>query len=161
MNGCFTEETGRTGSFLIEAGARSPLRNRHEHKLRSSCECGCRTIRNDSNPQRGGESAQLVRWLKQHAREYNLIRVHAIFSHAPSFGMRIARRQAVPYINRPSGVLCRWPLRQSRIRKEVFLALFERASLDHAAALEFTAELEQTETADLRLKVPSFVLPYG
>ena len=106
-------------------------------------------------------SAPLSRWLQRHVREFDLVHVHALFSHAPSLGMRIARQQRVPYINRPSGLLGRWPLQQSPVRKQLFLALLDRANLDNAAAIEFTAELEREEAASLRLKVPGFVLPCG
>jgi glycosyltransferase involved in cell wall biosynthesis len=106
-------------------------------------------------------SASLSRWLRQHVREFDLVHVHALFSYASSIGMRIARQAGVPYIVRPSGLLCRWSLQQSRLRKRLFLALLDRANLNGSAAIEFTSEQEQHEAADLKLTAPGFVMPYG
>jgi glycosyltransferase involved in cell wall biosynthesis len=75
--------------------------------------------------------------------------------------MRIARHAGVPYIVRPSGLLCRWSMQQSRLRKQLFLSLLDRANLNGSAAIEYTAEQEQAEAADLRLTAPGFVMPYG
>ena len=106
-------------------------------------------------------SWELTRWLWQHARDYDLIHVHALFSYASSMAMLVARARKVPYICRPSGLMCRWSLQQSRGRKRLFLALFDRANLNGSAALEYTAEQERDESADLGLRAPAVVLPYG
>jgi glycosyltransferase involved in cell wall biosynthesis len=106
-------------------------------------------------------SAPLARWLRRHVGDYDLLHIHALFSFAPSAAMRIARRAKVPYIARPCGVLCRWSLRQSRLRKQVFLALWDRANLNGSAAIEYAAEQEREEAADLSLRAPGFVMPYG
>ncbi len=106
-------------------------------------------------------SPGLALWLERHIEEYDLLHVHALFSYAPSVAMRIARRHGVPYINRPSGLLCRWSLLQSRRRKQIFLAVSDRLNLSAASAIEFTAEQERDEVADLGLSTPSFVMPYG
>lgn len=106
-------------------------------------------------------SASLTRWLRQHVREFDLVHVHALFSHASSMAMHIARHAGVPYIVRPSGLLCRWALQQSRFRKRCFLALLDQANLNGSAAIEFTSEQEQEEASDLKLTAPGFVMPYG
>ncbi len=106
-------------------------------------------------------SRELTMWLRKHLVDYDIVHVHAAFSYVPSSSMRLARRARIPYINRPSGLFCRWSMQQRTFRKRLFLALFERANLEGAAALEFTAEQEQDETADLGFSVRSFVLPYG
>jgi len=106
-------------------------------------------------------SASLARWLEEHVCDYDIVHVHALFSHAPNVAMRASRRHGIPYINRPSGLLCRWSLEQSRLRKRIFLSLFDRANLNGAAALEFTAEQEKDEASELGLVSRSFVMPYG
>ena len=106
-------------------------------------------------------SLPFIRWFKSHARDYSLIHIHALFSFTSSAGMKIARSQGVPYIVRPSGLLCRWSLQQSAARKRLFLKLFDRANLEGSSALEFTAEQELEEANDLGLKTRRFVMPYG
>lgn len=106
-------------------------------------------------------SASMTRWMWRHVPDYDLIHVHAMFSHASTVGMAISRWHGKPYINRPLGLLCEWSLQQSAFRKKLFLALFERANLNHAAGLEYTAEQEMAEAQSLGLTAPSFVLPFG
>ena len=106
-------------------------------------------------------SGALSAWLGRHMHEYDLIHVHAFFSHASTAAMCHARRLHKPYLVRPLGLLCTWSLEQSALRKSLYLALVERKNLDHAAGLEYTSEQELDEAAPLHLKAPGFVLPFG
>ncbi|MGB8167143.1 MAG: glycosyltransferase [Chthoniobacteraceae bacterium] len=106
-------------------------------------------------------SLDFTLWLWRHVRDYDLLHVHALFSYPSSMAMLVARARKVPFICRPSGLLCRWSLQQSRGRKRLFLELFDRANLDASAAIEYTAEQERAESADVGLQAPAIVLPYG
>jgi glycosyltransferase involved in cell wall biosynthesis len=106
-------------------------------------------------------SASLTRWLQANVRNYDIVHVHALFSYPSSAAMLITRRRQVPYICRPSGLLCHWSLQQSPARKRAFLALVDRSNLNGASAVEFTSEQEQSEASALKLKAATFVLPYG
>jgi glycosyltransferase involved in cell wall biosynthesis len=103
----------------------------------------------------------LSRWLGQNARHYDLVHVHVLFSCTTSLGMAQLRKQRVPYILRTIGQLNRWSLSQSRVRKQLFLKLVDRANLQGARALHFTSEAEREEVGDLQLATPTFVLPLG
>jgi glycosyltransferase involved in cell wall biosynthesis len=106
-------------------------------------------------------SASLAAWLRRHVPDYDLLHVHALFSFAPSMAMSVARRSNVPYIVRPLGLLGRWSLRQSAWRKRAYLAAIDRANLNGSRGLEFTSREELMEAADLGLRAPGFVLPFG
>lgn len=104
------------------------------------------------------------RWLKQHIDDYDLLHIHAIFSFASSYAMALARRRNIPYVLRPIGQLEPWALRQSRLRKHLFLQLFENSNLLGAAAIQFTAESEQTKTMQALSElqgVHSEIIPLG
>lgn len=106
-------------------------------------------------------SPGLSHWLGQHARHYDFVHVHALFSCTTSLGMAQLRRQRVPYILRTIGQLNRWSLGQSRARKQLFLKVLDRANLQGARYLHFTSDAERQEAGDLHLANPSYVLPLG
>ena len=101
-------------------------------------------------------SVSLTRWLWHHAGDHDLIHVHAVFSYASTMAMCVARTKKVPYIVRPAGMLCRWPLQQGGLKKRFYLSLIERANLQNAAALHFMTREEKEESSSPGFSTPSF-----
>ena len=105
----------------------------------------------------------LTKWLRANVKEFDLIHVHALFSFSSTMAARIARRNNVPYIVRPLGVLNQWGIRnRRRLPKLVSLRLIELPILLNSAAIHFTSEAEREEAAllDARLaKHESVVIP--
>ncbi len=106
-------------------------------------------------------SSPLGRWLDGTLRSYDLVHVHAVFSYASTRAMCAARRQRVPYLSRPLGQLCLWSLQCRAWKKQIYLALVERANLDGAAAIHYMTEQEQAEAVGLGLRAPGFVASHG
>ena len=106
-------------------------------------------------------SPDLVRWLKGHIHNYDLLHVHAIFSFPSTWAMREARHASIPYLVRTIGQLSPWSLAQSPSRKLWMLRLIEQRNLNGAAALHFTSGAERDEVAALGLLPPALVLPLG
>ncbi len=101
-------------------------------------------------------------WLRQNVATYDLVHIHALFSHTSVAAGRSARAKKIPYIVRPLGVLNRWGMMSRRRRlKKLSFHFIERPLLRSAAGLHFTTEQERTETEMLGLHCRSFVVPLG
>lgn len=106
-------------------------------------------------------SHPLALWLKQNLTQYDLVHIHALFSMPCTLAMVLARRRGIPYVITPHGLLCHWSLRQSALKKKIYLKLIEQSNLNHSAGLHLNSELEQRDLTALQLKSPSVVIPHG
>jgi glycosyltransferase involved in cell wall biosynthesis len=88
-------------------------------------------------------SAPLAGWLGEHVADFDVVHVHAVFSHACLAAASACRRRDVPYIVRPLGTLDPWSLQQKRARKQLLWHLGVRRMLDGAAAIHYTTTSEQ------------------
>ena len=110
---------------------------------------------------RYGFSLGLSRWIRKNLRNYDLVHIHAFFSYVTVPLVYYAKKYKVPYIIRPSGELSSWSLKQSRIKKRLYLSLLGRRCLNSASALHFTSEDEWTAGRRLAPGTPSVVIPLG
>jgi glycosyltransferase involved in cell wall biosynthesis len=107
-------------------------------------------------------SFSLCRWLEQHVREYDLVHIHALFSHTCICAARTARRAGVPYIIRPLGVLNRWGMENRRPwLKALSLRFIEGPVLRGAAAMHYTSPAERDEAEEAGVKTRGVVIPLG
>lgn len=100
-------------------------------------------------------------WMEQHMRDYDCLHIHAVFSFFSTKAMQMARRAGKPYVVRPLGQLDAWSLKQSALRKQLYLALIEKANLRGASAVHVTSE---GEAASVRALLPESrveVIPHG
>lgn len=87
-----------------------------------------------------------ARWLQEHVKDFDVVHIHALFSHLSVASARACRRAGVPYVVRPLGVLNRWGVENRRaLAKGCSLRFVERPILAHAAALHFTSTQEAQE----------------
>ncbi len=107
-------------------------------------------------------SRPLGRWLQRHVAEYDLVHIHALFSHTSLAAARCARRAGVPYIIRPLGVLNRWGMaNRRRWLKALSFRFVEQPVLRHAAAMHYTSRAEQREAEQAGATAPAAVIPLG
>ncbi len=88
-------------------------------------------------------SHPLATWLDEHVSEFDVVHIHAVFSHSSLAAASACRKHAVPYIVRPLGTLDPWSLNQKSFRKKLFWYAGVRQMLDRASSIHYTAEAEQ------------------
>ncbi len=106
-------------------------------------------------------SLDLLQWLWQHAQEYDIAHVHALFSPVSSFAATVLRRRQVPYLMRPLGTLDPADLQKKKQFKKLYAAVLERPNLAGAAAIHFTSEQEERVSERFGTDTPGIVLPLG
>jgi glycosyltransferase involved in cell wall biosynthesis len=107
-------------------------------------------------------SLPLAHWLKKNVNQFDLVHIHALFSFTSTAAAWAARKQGIPYIIRPLGVLNRWGMENRRkFVKSLSFRFVETPILQHAAALHYTSHAEQQEAEQTGAKVPSVVIPLG
>ena len=103
----------------------------------------------------------MTRWLWEHARSYDVVHVHALFSYATIPGCRAAAHAPVPYVLRPLGTLSEWSLGHRRWKKRPYYALLERSHLEMASAIHVTSDAEAEDVARLGYGSRARVIPLG
>ena len=111
--------------------------------------------------QRFGYSLPLALWLNDNVKNFDVVHIHAVFSHPCLAAARACRKQGVPYIVRPLGSLDPWSMGQKPLRKRLMWHLAAGRMLHQAAAVHYTAREEQ-QLAERSLGIGrGFVIPLG
>src|ERR1700719_607660 len=88
-------------------------------------------------------SLPLTMWLWQHARDYDVIHIHALFSYPSIAAAFLAKLAHVPYLVRPLGVLNSWGMHHRRPwLKGLSFRLIESRVLRNAAGVQYTSAQE-------------------
>jgi glycosyltransferase involved in cell wall biosynthesis len=106
-------------------------------------------------------SLDLVKWLKNHASEFDLAHIHALFSPISSAAAMVCRQQNLPYILRPLGTLDPSDIQKKKQLKKLYVELIERRNLAGAAAIHFTSDQEAKVSARFGTKTRDLVIPLG
>lgn len=106
-------------------------------------------------------SQPLARWLSAQVKDFDVVHIHAVFSHSSLAAAKACRKSRVPYIVRPLGTLDPWSLKQKRLRKNLFWYLGVRRMLREAAAIHYTAVEEQKAVEDSLGLKRGVVIPLG
>jgi glycosyltransferase involved in cell wall biosynthesis len=106
-------------------------------------------------------SRSLARWLDENVAQYDIVHIHAVFSHATYAAAQACLRRRVPYIVRPLGTLEPWSMQQKRPRKMLAWHLLFRRVLRKAAAVHYTTAQEQELTEQSLNLSKGITIPNG
>ncbi|HXU38805.1 MAG TPA: glycosyltransferase [Blastocatellia bacterium] len=116
-------------------------------------------------PSRLGErfnySPALASWLHENVEKFDVVHVHAVFSHPSLATARACCRHSVPYIVRPLGSLDPWSMRQKGLRKRLMWQMAAGRMLRGAAFVHYTTS-EEKKLAESSLALDrGVVIPLG
>lgn len=107
-------------------------------------------------------SRDLARWLDGMCGRFDVVDIHAVFSHSSLVAGRACRQAGVPYIVRPHGSLDPWSLMRKRFQKRLLFRLGARRLLSGAARIQYTTSEEQRlAESQLPWLAHGFVVPLG
>lgn len=92
-------------------------------------------------------SPLLLEALQADERKFDVVHFHVIWNPVVSFGMRLMRCQGRPYVVAPRGGLDPVVFGRHRWKKMPWAILWERANLERAACVHFTARAEAGKAA--------------
>ena len=87
-------------------------------------------------------SASLGRWLSQHAKDYDIVHTHTMFAPTMAIAHWICKRQEIPYITTPHGMLEPWALSYKASKKRLYYRNFEVPALKTASAIHVLNQQE-------------------
>ncbi len=135
-------------------------------------ECGCvpaggePTLRNGvrvryfpRTPGAGIRSPALEAAVSQHAAEFDLIHISAIWQRTGPAAARAARKAGRPWVVSPRGALGPYSWRRGRLKKFVYYWWRERATLRGAAGFHYTSQMEADECRGFRFGQPYCIVP--
>lgn len=101
------------------------------------------------------------RAVEQAAGESGIVHDHGLWLPSNHAAARAARQARRPFVVSVRGMLAPWPLSQSRAKKRVGWALYQRRDLRSATLFHATAEQEAEDVRRVGLRQPVALIPNG
>lgn len=91
--------------------------------------------------------------LQTQAGTFDVLHLHSVFLWPTTVAACVARRERIPYVIAPRGMLVDELIRRKgTLIKRAWIEIFERANIAHAAGIHVTSEVEKNELKALGLK---------
>lgn len=94
-------------------------------------------------------------------RASDIVHIHCLWNLYGSWAALIARVNNISYVITPHGMLDKWSLSKSRIKKIIFWLCIEKRNIKNAAFIHFLNEEERNEAFTFIPKVNNFIIPNG
>ncbi len=107
------------------------------------------------------QGVNLMQYVSGAEPAFDIVQFHGVWNLSASRLTSRLRRSGTPYIIMPHGMLDYWSMAQKKLKKRIYLELFERRALNGAAKLYVLNEDEYGPIAKLGVTSDYFVLPNG
>ncbi|MBC7782435.1 MAG: glycosyltransferase [Burkholderiales bacterium] len=104
---------------------------------------------------------KISRVLRDVVANSNLLHIHGLWEEIQHRAAVIARESNIPYLFSLHGTLEPWSMQQSRLKKQIYMAVRMKKNLAEASALHYSDSLEQELTRDWRLSTPAIIQGYA
>lgn len=106
---------------------------------------------------------QIYKSIRTRAKDFDLIHIHSLWNFTTTLAAAAARREAIPYVLAPMGMLSDACLRQNRYAlKRAYAWTFDRRTVEGATRLHFLNDDEEKASRNGRFRCPaSFTAPNG
>lgn len=102
---------------------------------------------------------EIEAWIKE--EKFDIIQLQSVWDLPYHHVAKIARKQGVPYLITPRGMLEPWSLQQKKWKKKLALWLYQMRDLKKASCIFTTADMEAEHVHRLGVNVPCSVIPNG
>lgn len=108
-----------------------------------------------------GWHPKLSRVLRDAIGQSHIVHIHGLWEEIQHRAAVISREMGLPYLYSLHGTLEPWSMRQSRLKKYIYMALRMKKNLAGAAALHYADTVEQELTVEWKLNNPVIIQPYS
>jgi len=98
---------------------------------------------------------------KLNHQKIDLLHGHGIWQILVHKMARFGRKNDIPYVITPRGMLEPWSLSQKKLKKLIALFLFQKKDIEKAAVIHVTGEMERLQIRNLGFKNPIALIPNG
>lgn len=104
---------------------------------------------------------QLKQRLEQELQNADVVHIHGVWESIQHFSAMICRKQGIPYILRPCGMLSRYCIGQKRLKKWIYSALRLKRMIKGSDALHLTSPFEHRQLPAYARHKKDIVEPIG
>lgn len=114
-------------------------------------------------PRRLYYSPGLAKEFERRVEEFDIVHLHSTFLYPTLAAARCAAKRRIPYVIAPRGMLVKDLVkRKNAILKRTWISLFERRTIERAAAVHVTSALEEVEIRKFGFRLPRcYEIPNG
>lgn len=107
-------------------------------------------------------SDKLTQYLQSRLNDIDILHLHGVFMHAHYTASKIARKNNIPYIVSPHGMLEPWHLKDKQLKKKVYLKLLLNKLLTKSKILHAITPIEKENLYKLTghkniIEIPNFI----